>query len=82
MRPASAVSASASLERRMRERWRTISSMWDQNKSPNNKLDLLGQLDYYGKLSAQLEWRRDPGDRPGACGVYAGWSTNSGVATR
>ena len=24
----------------------------------------LGQLDYYGKLSAQLEWRRHPGDRP------------------
>ena len=53
----------ASLERRMRERWRTVSDLWEQNKSPNNKLDLLGNLDYYGKLSAQLEWRRDPGDR-------------------
>ena len=54
----------ARLERRMRERWPTVSSLWEQNKSPNNKLDLLGRLDYHGELSAQLEWRRDPGDRP------------------
>ena len=52
-----------SLERRMRERWRTVSDLWEQNKSSNNKLDLLGQLDYYGKLSAQLEWWRDSGGR-------------------
>ncbi len=52
------------LERRMRERWRTVSGLWEQNKSTNNRLDLLGQLDYYGKLSAQLEWRREPGGRP------------------
>ena len=53
----------ASLERRMRERWRTVSSLWELYKSPNNKLDLLGRLDYHGELSAQLEWRRDPGNR-------------------
>ena len=52
------------LERRMRGRWRTVSGLWEQNKSPNNRLDLLGQLDYYGKLTAQLEWRRDRGGRP------------------
>ena len=61
-----------SLERRMRERWRTISSMWDQNKSPNTKRDLIGNLDYYGKLSAQLEWRRNSGDRPIRV-VYGGY---------
>ena len=54
----------ASLEQRMRERWRTVSDLWEQNKTSNNRLDLVGQLDYYGKLSAQLEWRRDSGDRP------------------
>ena len=54
----------ASLGQRMRERWRIVSRLWEQNKSTNNRLDLLGQLDYYGKLSAQLEWRRDPGGRP------------------
>ena len=52
------------LERRMRERWRTVSGLWEENKSSNNRLDLLGQLDYYGKLTAQLEWRRDSGRRP------------------
>ena len=61
-----------SLERRMRERWRTISSMWDQNKSPNNRLDLLGRLDYHKALSAQLKWRRDPSDRPIRV-VYGGY---------
>ena len=36
----------------------------EENRAAANKLDLLGQLDYYGKLSAQLEWQRNPGDRP------------------
>ena len=52
------------LERRMRDRWQTISRLWEENKAAANKLNLLGQLDYYGKLSAQLEWRRNPSDRP------------------
>ena len=54
----------AGLDRRMRERWRTVSALWEENKSPVNKLDLLGQLDYIHKLSAQLEWKQNPGDRP------------------
>ena len=54
----------ASLEQRMRGRWKTVSGLWEQNKSSNNKLDLLGRLDYHGELSAQLDWRRDSGDRP------------------
>ena len=53
----------AALDRRMRDRWRTVSGLWEENKSPANKMDLLAQLDYYGKLSAQLDWRRNPGDR-------------------
>ena len=36
-----------------------------------NKLNLSGQLDYYGKLSSQLEWQQDPGDRPVRV-VYSG----------
>ena len=52
------------LERRMRERWQSVSHLWEQNKTAANKLNLLGQLDYYGKFSAQLEWQRDPGNRP------------------
>ena len=52
------------LERRMRLRWRTVSRLWEENKAAANKLNLLGQLDYYGKLSSQLAWQRNPGDRP------------------
>ena len=52
------------LERRMRERWQTISEMWETNKAPANQLSLLGQLDYLHKLSSQLEWQRDSGPRP------------------
>ena len=43
----------------MRERWKTVSRLWEDNKALANKLNLLGQLDYYGKLSAQLDWQRN-----------------------
>ncbi len=52
------------LERRMRERWQTVSRLWEENKAPANRLNLLGQLDYIGKLSSQLEWMQDSGNRP------------------
>ena len=52
------------LERRMRERWQTASSLWEKNKALANNLNLLSQLDYMGKLSSQLEWQQDAGDRP------------------
>ncbi len=51
------------LERRMRDRWQAISHFWEENKAPANRLNLLGQLDYIHKLSAQLEWQSDPGER-------------------
>ena len=52
------------LDRRMRERWQTVSGLWEENKAPANRLNLLGQLDYMGKLSSQLEWMKDAGERP------------------
>ena len=52
------------LDRRMRGRWRTVSQIWEDNKTQANKLTLLGQLDYYGKLSSQIAWQRDSGERP------------------
>ena len=52
------------LERRMRGRWQTIAGLWDTHKQPVNKLNLLEQLDYLHKLSAQLEWKQSPGSRP------------------
>ena len=44
----------------MRQRWQTISSLWETNKTKTNRLNLLGQLDYMGKLSSQLEWQGSP----------------------
>ena len=46
----------------MRDRWRTVSRLWEENKASANKLNLLKQLDYYGKLSAQLDWQQNPGE--------------------
>ena len=59
------------LDRRMRERWRIISDFWEKNKQPHNKLDLLANLDHYGKLSSQLEWQSNHADRPFRV-VYSG----------
>ena len=52
------------LERRMRERWQTVSRLWEDNRAPVNRLNLLDQLDYMGKLSSQLEWQQDHEARP------------------
>ncbi len=58
--------------RRMRDRWQTVSSLWEQHKRPVNKLSLLQRLDYHRELSSQLEWRTVPGGRPVRV-VYSGW---------
>ena len=44
-----------SMEELMRDRWEVINDLWDEHKSPNNKLDLVSNLDYMGKFSSQLE---------------------------
>ena len=53
----------ADLERRMRGRWQTISQLWDEHKGPRNKLNLIENMDHYGKLSVQLKWRKDTAER-------------------
>ena len=60
------------LGQRMRSRWQIVNNLWETNKAAATKMDLLGQLDYYGKLSSQLEWKREPGDRQIRV-VYSGW---------
>ena len=52
------------LSQRMRIRWQTVSSLWEENKGSVNKLNLLGRLDFHRELSAQLDWRQNPGERP------------------
>ena len=54
----------AHLMKLMRFRWQKIDEIWEANKSPNNRLSLIGQIDYYGKLTSQLAWQTDAGDRP------------------
>ena len=60
------------LGQRMRDRWQAVSRLWEENKRPVNKLNLLGRLDYHRELSAQLAWQRNPGDRPVRV-VYSGY---------
>ena len=52
------------LERTMRERWQTVSSLWDENKGGVNNLNLSERLDYHRELTSQLEWQKDPGELP------------------
>ena len=52
------------LERRMRNRWQTVSRLWEDNKAAANRLDLSGRLDYHRELSAQLKWMQYPDTRP------------------
>ncbi len=52
------------LERRMRERWQTVSGLWEEHRARANKLNLLGRLDYHRELSSQLAWQRNPDGRP------------------
>ena len=52
------------LGQRTRDRWQTVSRLWETHKQPVNKLNLSGRLDYHRELSSQLEWRQEPADRP------------------
>ena len=47
------------LGHRMRRRWRTVSEIWDAHKGQNNRLSLLGNIDYVGKLSIQRKVQPD-----------------------
>lgn len=52
------------LYRRMRRRWQLINRLWEDNKPAASNLNLLANLDHYGKLSSQLAWQQDNGGRP------------------
>ena len=49
----------ASMELRARRRWSEMCILWEANKRGNNNMNLLEQLDYRKKLSAQFEWQHD-----------------------
>ena len=48
----------------MRDRWQTVSNLWEANRAAANRIDLVQQLDYYGKLLSQLEWQHNKVHRP------------------
>ena len=50
------------LGRLMRQRWQTISSLWEANKAEAARLSLIDRFDYMGELSSQLEWQSNPAD--------------------
>ena len=64
------------LGRRMRERWRAISRLWENNRAAANKMSLAERLDYHGELSSQLGWQQSPCGRP-----FRVLYTKSGVPT-
>ena len=69
------------LSQRMRDRWRIVSNLWEANRAAATKMNLSGQLDYYGKLSSQLEWRHEPVDRQIRI-VYGGWGAPTAALLR
>ena len=66
---------------RMRDRWRTVSRLWEENKAAANKLDLLGRMDFHREFSAQLKWVGNPGARPVRV-VYGGWGAPTAALFR
>ena len=54
----------SSMRNRMRQRWRTVSRLWEDNKAAVNRLSLSERLDYHRELSAQLSWQQNDNGRP------------------
>ena len=52
------------LDFRMQLRWPVMESLWDANKGPNDTKSLFQRLNFNNSLTNQLEWLRNPGDRP------------------
>ena len=50
--------------RRMQQRWSQINQVWDENKTPANRLKLLERLDYFGNLASQFQWKTRNDARP------------------
>ena len=52
------------LDARMQERWPIMATLWDANKGKDDTKSLVQRLNFNRSLASQLEWLRDPGDRP------------------
>lgn len=56
--------AIAELDERMQNRWLKMAALWDTNKGKSDTKSLLRNLNWLNKLTRQLAYLRDPGDRP------------------
>ena len=52
------------LDANMRARWEKMERLWDENKGKTDTKSLTQNLNWLNKLTSQLEYLRDPGDRP------------------
>ena len=52
------------LDERMRQRWPIMESLWDANKGKSDTKSLTQNLNWLNKLTSQLEYLCDPGERP------------------
>ena len=52
------------LDGRMRSRWETMERLWEANRGKDDKKSLTQRLNYHNILSSQLDYLREPGDRP------------------
>ena len=71
------------LERRMRERWQTVSRLWEGNKALANNLNAATvRLDYVHNLSGATGVAAGCGERVIACGVHQVRGADRSVASR
>ena len=47
------------LGQRMRDRWRTVSRLWEENKAEANKMDLVGAVGLLRQTLGAIEWRTE-----------------------
>ena len=52
------------LDARMQERWPLMEALWDANKGKSDNKSLTQNLNWMNKLTSQLEYLRNPGERP------------------
>ena len=52
------------LDGRMRSRWETMERLWEANRGKTDTKSLTQNLNWLNKLTSQLDYLRDPGDRP------------------
>lgn len=52
------------LDANMRARWEKMERLWDANKGKTDTKSLTQNLNWLNKLTSQLDYLRDPGDRP------------------